>query len=116
MSDDQGKLRVSLFYFLLIDLYWSIVDSDVVEFTTAAKWSRTCTSHIAPTLSFRFFSLVGHYGLLSKASCAIQQSPAAVIHHIYSGVCISVRAPKLSLPPALDHQEFSYVCDSTSVL
>ena len=73
--------------------------------------------HIS-TLSFRFFSLIAHYSLLSRI-LVLCSGPLSALCYIYSGVHMSVPVSQIISPPphTRGHHKFVfYVCDSTSVL
>ena len=61
------------FNFLLSFFYWSIVDLQCcVSFCFTVKWISYRYKNIYLHSFFRFYSHIGHYGVLGRGRCAIQ--------------------------------------------
>ena len=68
-------------------------------------------------LFFRFSSHIGHYRVLSRVPCAIQEVLTSYLFCMVY-ICQS-QSPNLSLPPTFplgNHKFAFYICDSISVL
>ena len=76
-----------LFFNLIFILYWSIVDLQYcVRFQVYSTVIHLYV-YIYP-LFFRFFSIVGYYGILSRVPCVYSRS-LLIIYFIYSSVSMS---------------------------
>ena len=110
-------LTALVFVCLFLNFYWSIVDLQCcVSFRGTAKVNQLYI-YIYP-LFFRFSSQVGHYRVLSRVPCAIQQVLISYIFYIQQCVCVNTNLliyPSPSLHPG-NHKFIFYICNSISVL
>ena len=74
--------------------------------------------HIHISSLFRFFSHIGHYRVLSRVPCTIQQVLISYLFYIQSCVYVSRSLPVYPSPSLSfgNHKFVYYIRDSTSVL